>query len=286
MTITLKPIEDQVIVITGASSGIGLATARLAAAKGARLVIAARSHDALQLIASEICGAGGEAIAVQCDVAEREQVERVAHAAIGRFGCIDTWVNNAGIGMFGRADETDDRDARRLFDTNFWGVVNGSNVALTYLRRDGGALINVGIEISQAAAPLLAIYNASKHAVKGFTDTLRAEIEELDGAQVAITLIEPSAVNTPFAQHARNYTDREPALSDTTIEPGKVAEAILDAARTPTRVTRVGMGMKLDTATNPASEPPRHPAGALHHPSSTTPVVGQTHGTSGQTLPD
>src|SRR4051794_4822362 len=121
-----KRIGDQVIVITGASSGIGFATAIAAAKQGARVVLAGRSITSLNVIAEELARAGGDALAVECDVCDRGQMEDLASAAVRRFGCIDTWVNNAGVGMFGSLIETSEDDARRLFDTNFWGVVNGS----------------------------------------------------------------------------------------------------------------------------------------------------------------
>src|SRR5688572_5065206 len=169
MSPSLKPIEKQVIVITGASSGIGLATAEAAAARGARLVLAGRSERTLASIAGRITSDGGQAIAVACDVADRQQVQRVADAAMERFGRIDTWINNAGLGMYGRLKESLEADSRRLFDINFWGVVNGSMVAVPCLKKNpnGGALINVGSEVSDAAVPLLGIYTASKHAGKG-----------------------------------------------------------------------------------------------------------------------
>src|SRR6188472_3902570 len=124
-----------------------------------------------------------------------------------RVARIDTWVNNAGVSIYGRLHEVSEADNRRLFDTNFWGVVNGSLVALPLLRREGGALINVGSEVSDAVVPLQGMYSASKHAVKGFTDALRVEVEGIDKAPVSITLIQPTAVDTPFPQRARNYTD-------------------------------------------------------------------------------
>ena len=185
---SLKPLDQQVMVITGASSGIGLATALAAAQQGARLVLAARSKDTLDEIVAGIREGGGDAVAVEADVADREQVERVAAAAIERFGRIDTWVNDAGVSIYGRLDEVSEEDSRRLFDTNFWGVVNGSLIALPHLKRQGGALINVGSEVSDAVVPLQGMYSASKHAVKGFTDALRIEIEKLDEAPVSITL--------------------------------------------------------------------------------------------------
>jgi short-subunit dehydrogenase len=299
VAVTLKKLADQVIVITGASSGIGLATAEAAARKGAKVVLAARSGEALDEVAARLAADGGEALAVPCDVADRAEVERVAAAAVARFGRIDTWVNDAGVGMYGRLEEVSEQDSRRLFDTNFWGVVNGSLAALPHLRRGGGALINIGSEVSEAAVPLLGMYVASKHAVKGFTDTLRVEVEDVDQAPVSITLIMPTAVDTPFPQHARNYQDQEPKLPDPMIEPQRVADAILEAAETPTRSKKVGAMAVVNTAMAKFApslgdkmaskqadrqhydEPPRHPEGALHLPSEATGVAGQTHGTGG-----
>ena len=246
-------------------------------------------------------GGAERAIFVPCDVADRAQVERVAREAVNRFGRIDTWVNNAGVAIYARLDEGTDEDNRRLFETNFWGVVNGSLAALPHLKRDGGALINVGSEVSEAAVPLLGMYVASKHAVKGFTDTLRIEVEDVDKAPVSITLIQPTATDTPFPQHARNYQDKEAKLPTPQIEPQQVADAILDAAVNPTRAKKVGAMAKLNTAAAKYTpglgdkmaakqvdrqhydEPPRNPDGALHDSSeNATRVAGQTHGTGGR----
>jgi short-subunit dehydrogenase len=248
MSIFLKPLHQQVIVITGASSGIGLATAQDAARAGARLVLAARSGDVLEAIVATLLKHGADAIAVEADVAERAQVQRIADAAIERFGRIDTWVNNAGATIYGKLEDVSEADSRRLFDVNFWGMVHGSLTALPHLRRHGGALINVGSEASEVAIPLQGMYSASKHAVKGFTDALRIEVEQVDGAPVSITLIEPTAVNTPLPDHARNYLDRQPKLPSPQLDPHRVADAILQAATTPTRDTKVGVIASLDTA--------------------------------------
>ncbi len=247
MGIALKPLDRQVIVITGASSGIGLATALAAAHERARLVVAARSKDTLEALVREIEANGAEAVAVQADVGMRAEVEGIARAAIERFGRIDTWINNAGVSVYGRLDEVSDEDSQRLFQTNFWGVVNGSLVALEHLRRDGGALINVGSEVSEAVVPLQGMYTASKHAVKGFTDVLRIELEA-DGAPVSVTLVQPTAVDTPFPEHAGNYMDHEPKLPTPMIQPEKVASAILDAARQPTRNVKVGAMARVNAA--------------------------------------
>lgn len=299
MATKLKALNEQVLVITGASSGIGLATAEAAARQGARLVLAARSERALRSIAERLSPDGATAIAVTCDIADQEQVEQLASAAISKFGRIDTWVNNAGQGLYGRLDEVTDDDNRRLFDVNFWSVVYGSLAALPHLRKQGGALINVGSEVSEAYVPLLGMYTASKHAVKGFTDSLRVEIEDVDQAPISITLIQPTAVDTPFPQHARNYQRQEPKLPEPTIEPEKVADAILQAAIRPTRDHRVGLMAKINTTVAtlaPAiadslaarqvdkqhyNEPPRRPAGTLRQSSETMGVVGRTHGTGG-----
>src|SRR4051794_3094977 len=240
MSVKLKPIDEQVIVITGASSGIGLATAQLAAQQGAKVVLAARSSQTLDEIVSYINSHGGQALFVAADVADRQKLQNVAGKAISQFGRIDTWVNNAGLSIYGRLDEVSEEDNRRLFDINFWGVVNGSLVALPYLKANGGALINLGSEVSEAVVPLLGMYSATKHAVKGFTDALRVEIEHVDNAPVSITLIQPTAVDTPFDEHGKNYMNREADLPTPMIDPQKVADAILDAAVKPTRDVKVG----------------------------------------------
>jgi NADP-dependent 3-hydroxy acid dehydrogenase YdfG len=158
MAIKLKKLKDQVIVITGASSGIGLKTAQSAAQQGAKVVLSARSGETLEDAVRLIKENGGEAISVVCDVADRSQVESLAQTAIQSFGRIDTWVNNAGLAIYGRLNEVSDEDSRRLFDINFWGVVHGSLVALPHLKAQGGALINVGSEVSEAYVPILGMY--------------------------------------------------------------------------------------------------------------------------------
>jgi short-subunit dehydrogenase len=237
---THKNLSDQVIVITGASSGIGLCTALLAAERGAKLVLAARSQEILDNIVDEIEFMDGQAISVVADVGIRDQVDAIADAAIGTYGRIDTWVNDAGVSIYGRLDEVSEQDSRKLFDTNFWGVVNGSLAALPYLRESGGALINVGSEVSDAVIPLQGMYSASKHAVKGFTDALRVEVENIDDSDLTITLIQPTAVDTPYPEHARNYMDKEPKLPTPMIDPQQVAEAILKAAEEGGRDVRIG----------------------------------------------
>jgi short-subunit dehydrogenase len=296
----LKPINEQVIVITGASSGIGMATAILAAKGGAKVVLAARSEEAIKTLADDINKGGGEALFVRCDVSNRAEVEQVARTAKERFGRIDTWVNNAGVSIYGRLDQVSEEDSRRLFDTNFWGVYYGSLAALPELKAGGGALINIGSEVSEAVVPLQGMYSASKHAVKGFTDALRVEIEQLDNAPVSITLIQPTATDTPFPQHAKNYMDKEPKLPTPLDDPEDVARAILKAAESPTRSKKVGAMSKVNTLTAKLApslgdkvsakqaerqqyqEPPRNPEGTLHDAGERMGLAGQIHGTGGR----
>lgn len=243
MSVKLKKLSEQVVVITGASSGIGLVTAREAARRGAKLVLVARAEDALRQLAEEINAAGGEATYVAADVGREEDVRRVAEEALARFGRIDTWVNNAGVSIYGKILDTPFEDMRRLYETNFWGVVYGSVVAAEILRERGGALINVGSTVSDRAIPLQGVYSSSKHAVKGFTDALRMELEE-EGAPVSVTLIKPAAIDTPYTKHAKNFLEKEPAVPPPVYAPEVVAEAILHCAETPERDVFAGGGGK------------------------------------------
>lgn len=235
-----RPLHQQVIVITGASSGIGLCTALTAAEAGASVVLVARSAGVLQEVADLLTTQGHQAIAVVADVTEPAQLQHAADTAIARFGRIDTWVNNAGVAIFGLLQDVDDHDSRRMFDINFWGVVYGSRIALPHLAASGGALINIGSEASEAVVPWQGMYSASKHAVKGFTDSLRIEIEGLAKQPVSVVLIQPTAVDTPYPQHARNYMQAEPQLPPPLIEPMRVANAILHAAEHGGRDVKVG----------------------------------------------
>ena len=244
MKIKLRPLDEQVIVITGASSGIGLATAYEAANKGAKLVLAARSEEDLDRITQEINSKGGEAIFVVADVGKQEDVEKIAAAAKTYFGGFDTWVNDAGVSIYGRLEKVSDEDNRRLFDTNFWGVVYGSLVAARELKQRGGAIINIGSELSDLAIQIQGMYSASKHAVKGFTDALRIELEE-EGAPVAVTLIKPAGINTPYTEHAKNYMDKAATLPPPVYKPEEVAYAILKAAVKPYRDIPVGGASKM-----------------------------------------
>lgn len=244
MAVTLKPLNQQVILVTGASSGIGLVTAKMAAEAGAKVILIARNQEALKRAVSEITASGGEAVYAVADVADSDQFKAAAEQGIARFGRIDTWVNNAGTGMYTDLATTDIADDKRLFDTNFWGIVNGSRLAVPYLRQNGGALINLGSEVADVAIPVQGMYAASKHAVLGFTDALRTELEAA-GEPISITLIKPAAINTPFPNHAKNNTDKIPTLPAPIYAPELVADQILHAAVNPVRDLYVGGGGRL-----------------------------------------
>lgn len=244
MALKLKNLEQQVIVITGATSGIGLTTARMAARRGARLVLAARNEEALQKLTGEINADGGEAIYVVADVGSEGDVKTIAAEAIDKFDNFDTWINNAGVSIYGKLEKVPIEDFRQLFETNFWGVVYGSLTAAPHLKLTGGAIINVGSTLSDRAIPLQGMYCASKHAVKGFTDALRMELEAED-APISVTLIKPAAIDTPYKEHAKNYLGVKPENPPPVYAPETVAEAILHCAENPTRDVFVGAGGKM-----------------------------------------
>jgi NAD(P)-dependent dehydrogenase (short-subunit alcohol dehydrogenase family) len=244
----LKRVQDQVIVITGASSGIGLVTAKMAAARGARVVLAARNESDLRRAVEGIRSAGGRATYAVADVAVPQDVERIADTAIHEFGRIDTWVNNAAVAVYGRLTDVPIADMRRQFDVNYWGQVYGARAALPHLRRQGGALINVASALADRAIPLQGNYSAAKHALKAFTDSLRMELEE-EGAPVSVTLLKPGSIDTPLFDKARTLLGVEPQPVPPVYAPELVAQAILDCAERPVRDLVVsGMGKVLSLA--------------------------------------
>ena len=243
MSPVFKPLASQTVVITGATSGIGLATARAAAVRGAKLLLVARNEQALRALCEELAARGAVASYAVADVADHGAVAQVARRADELYGGFDTWVNNAGVAIFGTIQDTPLEDQRRLFETNYWGVVNGSLVAVEHLkgRVDGGVLINVGSILSDQAVPLQGPYCASKHAIKAFTNALRMELTSSAPA-VSVTLIKPAAIDTPYHLHARNYTGSPKKNPPPVYSVTLVAEAILHAAETRTRQITVGGG--------------------------------------------
>jgi short-subunit dehydrogenase len=233
------PLAGQVVVITGASSGIGLVTACKAAQAGARVFLIARDGETLGRVAEQIRAAGGQADWAVADVGDEAAVETAAQAAVNRFGGIDTWVNNAGVAIYADLLETPRDEHERLFRTNYWGVVNGAAAAVKRLRPRGGAFITVGSIVSDMGTPVLGAYAASKHAVKGYLDSLRIELSR-EHAPISVTLIKPSGVGTPLNDHVANHMPGRPNIPRPVYAPELVAEAILYAAQRPVREITVG----------------------------------------------
>ena len=236
----LKPIDQQIIVLTGATSGIGLSTARLASERGAKLLLVARNEDALTELCTELRAKGGRAEYAVADVADHAQVQAAADRAVAVYGGFDTWVNDAGTFIYGRIDDVSLQDQRRLFDVVYWGLVHGTLVASAHLKSAGGAIVNVGSVLGEFAIPYQGPYCAAKFAVKGFTEAFRREAEAAKHP-VSITLIKPAAINTAFTEHARNAigapgTRNPPPAYD----PHLVARAILHGAEHGTRDITIG----------------------------------------------
>jgi NAD(P)-dependent dehydrogenase (short-subunit alcohol dehydrogenase family) len=234
----LKPLRDQVMVITGATSGIGLATAREAARRGASVFLISRNADALARQCAEIMRtSGARAAFAAADVGDEAQVLAAAGRALELFGRIDTWVNVAGVGIYAPLLATPLHEHERLFRTNYWGVVNASRAAIKHLR--GGAFITVASVVADFGAPLLGAYAASKHAIKGYIDSLRVELLA-ERVPTVVTLIKPSGVATPFAEHAATHTPHAAKIPPPAYTPDIVANAILFAAQHPRRELTVG----------------------------------------------
>lgn len=225
-----KPLHRQVLVITGASSGIGLATARLAAERGARVVLTSEDPEALYAAQLEIEEAGGRATALPADVADLEALRAVAAHAVQVFGGFDTWINNAGVRLIGAVEQVPEEDARRLLDVNYWGVVHGCRAALPHLRERGGVIVNLGGVLSSRPVPLQGFYAASQHAVQGYTHTLRMELAA-EGAPVHVALAKLATIE--------RGGEARPHLGGVD-RPSVAARALLHLAEHPRRDLAIG----------------------------------------------
>ena len=235
-----RPVSEQVVVITGASNGIGRATALAFAAEGARVVCAARSVQALDTLVEQITADGGSALAVPTDVADPAAVRALAAAAESRFGRIDTWVNNAAVSVWGRVEDITDAEFDRVMRVNFLGQVHGVHAALPALRRTGGGVV-IGVSSVEGvrAVPLHGPYTASKFAVRAFYDCLRMELAQ-EGAPIAVTTILPASIDTPFFEHARSKLGAMVKPPPPVYAPEVVAASIVYAAAHPRREIPVG----------------------------------------------
>lgn len=234
-----RKLKDSVVVITGASSGIGKASSRLFASKGASLVLGARREDRLNELVEECEQLGGRAIAVPVDVSNEEEVQQLARRAIEQFGRIDVWVNNAAVTMFGRFEESPPDAFRQVLETNLFGYVYGARAALPYFREQGsGVLINNSSVFGAVGAPYLSAYVTSKFAVRGFSESLRQEL--VDEKDIHVCTILPASIDTPIFQHAANYTGRAVKPMRPVYDADLVATRIVHLAQHPKQEVVVG----------------------------------------------
>lgn len=244
-----RNLEEQTIVITGATSGIGLCTAKKAVELGAQVVLAARNEDALK----EACKSLNEqkdsaAVYIVADVGIEADVQAISAKAIEAFGGFDTWINNAGVVVYSELADLPTEDHRQIFETNYWGVVYGSQAALKHLktREGGGVIINVASINAQMPVPIIGAYSASKAAVKAYSDVLRMELSH-DKTPVAVTVVMPSGISTPISEHARTHLGVKGKVMPPLYDPVLVASAILTAARKSVRDVTVGESGKINT---------------------------------------
>lgn len=235
----LRRLKDSVVVVTGASSGIGRATAEAFARKGATVALTARRSKALDRVAETCREHGADAVALPADVADAEAVENVAREVAGRFGRIDVWVNNAGVNLFGRIEEAPVNVWYRVIETNLFGTYHGIRAALPWMREQGsGVIINVSSLLGKVGAPFMSSYVASKHAVRALSDCARQELLDAPGIQVCTVL--PGPIDTPLFTSGGNYSGREVKPVKPVISANRVADAIVSCAEKPTREKAVG----------------------------------------------
>lgn len=240
----LKLVGEQVVVLMGASSGIGRETALRFARKGAKVVVSARSEEGLDSLVEEIRREDGEAIAVPADTSEFDQVKAVADRAVQEYGRLDTWVHLAAVGLFATFEETTPEEFRRVIDVNLMGQVYGAMAALPHIKREGGgALIHVSSIGAKRSIPLQSAYCASKHSIDGFLESLRVELRR-ENLPISVTQVMPATINTPFFDKARTKLGVKPVAPPPIYQPGIVSEAILHVAENPARDLVVGGAAK------------------------------------------
>ena len=236
-----KPLAEQVVVITGASTGLGRAVARGAGERGARVVVAARNGEALDRAVDEIERAGSEALAVQTDVADLEQVRALVARAVERFGRIDTFVANAMVTVYAEAERLEPEELRRVIDVNFYGVVHGFWASLPHLREARGTFLHVSSALAYRGIPLQAAYCSSKAACRTFLESARVELQKA-GEDVAVSLVLPGAINTPQFDRDRQKIGYQPQPVPPIYQPEPFAEATLHCAEHPVRELPISWG--------------------------------------------
>lgn len=236
-----RPIQNSVIVITGASSGIGRATALELAKRNARLVLGGRYEAALREVAAECEKLGTEAVVERTDVTYESDIQALTRRAVETFGRLDVWVNNAATSVFGRFEKIPMEVFRRVIETNLFGYIYGARAALPHFRAQGnGNLINVSSVVGVTGQPYTIPYTISKYAIRGLSDSLRMELELEQAANIHVCTVLPGSIDTPIFQHAANYTNRKTKPMTPIYPPQQVAEAIVGLVEKPQREIVVG----------------------------------------------
>lgn len=232
--------RDRVVVVTGASAGVGRAVARAFGAEGAKVGLIARTREALEDAAREIERAGGEALVLPLDVADAAAVEEAADEVVARWGHLDVWVNDAMVSVFSPVKETQAEEYRRVTEVDYLGFVHGTKAALKHmLPRDAGHVIQIGSALVYRSIPLQSAYCASKAAIRGFTDSLRCELYH-DRSRVKVSMVQLPAVNTPQFDVVRSRLPNHPQPVPPIFQPEVIARAVLWVADHPTRELWVG----------------------------------------------
>ncbi|HVM21656.1 MAG TPA: SDR family oxidoreductase [Egibacteraceae bacterium] len=242
-----KKIKDHVVVVTGASSGIGRATALACAEAGAHVVVIARRKELLESLAAECRGKGVQALVFPADVTDAEAMDHIAAETVGTFGRLDAWVNNAAVIQYGRFEEVPLDEWHRVIEVNVYGTVNGARAAIPWMREQGrGVVVNVASVLSKIASPFQSAYVTSKFAIRGLSDSIRQELSDAPGIDVVTIL--PGAIDTPFFQHGANHMGLQARAPDPTIDARRVAAAIVSGIAKPRREIVVGASTKLGLA--------------------------------------
>ncbi|MFI6267089.1 SDR family oxidoreductase [Micromonospora sp. NPDC051006] len=241
-----RSLDEATVVVTGASSGIGTATAYALARRGAAVVLAARSESALTQVAQRCRELGGRALVVPTDVTDAASVEQLADRAAAEFGRIDGWINNAAVGVVGLFDEIPVAEFRRVLEVNLLGTVHGLRAALPYLgAAGGGVVVNNASVLAEVAMPYQSAYNATKHAIRGLADTVRQELRVTGRGDISICTVLPATIDTPFFRHTANHTGRELVPPPPIYPPETVAATIVRLLRRPRREAYAGGAARL-----------------------------------------
>lgn len=279
-----RHLTDRIVVVTGASSGIGRATARHLADAGATLVLLARRENALETLATECRGKGAQVLVMPLDVTDADAVADAARQAVARFGRIDAWVNNAGVNLYGPVEEPPAQLWHQVVQTNLFGTYHGVRAVLPWFREQGhGVLINMSSILGWTPVPQQSAYAASKHAIRALSDCTRQEVRDVPG--IAVCTVAPGPVDTPMFRTAANWTGRRVVPPSRPCEPDEVARVITGLIRRPRREVTVGTGVRLGVLaarlfpalteranaravprTHFSAEPVRYTVGNVQHP--------------------